>query len=166
MFTRVTAGELFERHATEVYRYFRRMTRRPDLAEDLTQETFLRVVRGLHRYEAMGRETQWIFTIARHVLLDHVRTLDDHVVSAADVGDPAVDASHVTAISFHEALAFVPRAEREMYLLREHAGLTYAEIARMCQTTEDAVRSKLLRARRAIKQVLARPVTAHGPKIT
>jgi RNA polymerase sigma factor (sigma-70 family) len=140
MSTRVTAGELFERHVTEVYLYF--------------------------RYEPMGRETQWIFTIARHVLLDHVRTVDQHVVSAADVGEPTVDASHVTANSFHEALASVPRPEHEIYLLREHGGLTYAEIARLCQTTEDAVRSKLLRARRAIKQVLARRAFADGPTIT
>jgi RNA polymerase sigma-70 factor (ECF subfamily) len=166
MSTHVTAGELFERHVMEVYRYFRRMTRRADLAEDLTQETFLRVLRGLHRYKPMDRETQWIFTIARHVLLDHVRSADEHIVSAAEVGEPTVDATHVTAISFHEALALVPRAEREMYLLREHGGLTYAEIARVCQTTEDAVRSKLLRARRAIKQVLARRVFADSPTTT
>ena len=63
-----TAGELFDRHGLTVFQYFRRMTGSRDIAEDLTQEVFLRVVRGFHRYQAHGRETAWVFQVARTVL--------------------------------------------------------------------------------------------------
>lgn len=50
-----------------------------------------------------------------------------------------------------------------MYLLRERGGLTYQEIAQACETTEEAVRSKLYRARRQIKRLLSTRLSADGP---
>jgi RNA polymerase sigma-70 factor (ECF subfamily) len=62
------AADLFARYARSVYRYFHQMTGRPDLAEDLTQQVFLRIVRSLPRYEARGCEAGWVFRIAENVL--------------------------------------------------------------------------------------------------
>jgi RNA polymerase sigma-70 factor (ECF subfamily) len=160
----VTAAELFERHALAVYRFFRRMTRRPDVADDLTQEVFLRVVRGIHRYQATGRERGWVFHIARHVLVDTWTTTAPAPLSIGDVDEPSAEPTHVVALGFHEAVGLLPRVEREMYLLREQGGLTYGEIARVCETTEDAVRSKLLRARRLLRRVLSTRLSVGGPE--
>ena len=159
---RATAAELFDRHAVSIFRFFRRMTRRADVAEDLTQEVFLRVVRRIHRYQPHGREPGWVFSIARGVLLDKWQTTESPFVSFADVSEPYTEPTHVAAIGFYEAVGLLPRAEREMFLLRERGGLTYAEIARACETTEDAVRAKLYRARRLIKRVLSARLSADG----
>ena len=59
--TPVTAGELFEQHHLAIYRYFCRMVQHPATAEDLVQETFVRVVKSLPRYRRMGRDTAWVF---------------------------------------------------------------------------------------------------------
>ena len=69
------AGGIFERHHLVVFRFLRRMTDSVSLAEDLTQEVFLRVVRGLGAYEDRSRERAWVFRIARNVLVDDRRRI-------------------------------------------------------------------------------------------
>ena len=97
-----TAAELFERHAVTVFRYFHRMTASPDLAEDLTQEVFVRVVRGLHRYEARDREIGWLLSIARHVLADRRMLKRVEVVPIADVEEPAQETTHIEALAYND----------------------------------------------------------------
>ena len=70
---RPTPRELFDRHHLAVFRYFRRLVGDRQTAEDLTQEVFLRVVRGSETYRDKERETGWIFTIARNLFRDHRR---------------------------------------------------------------------------------------------
>jgi RNA polymerase sigma-70 factor (ECF subfamily) len=164
----IAVDELFERHALTVYRYLRRMTGRPDLAEDLTQDVFLRVLRGRDRYEARDREISWVLRITRNVLLDHwhrTRTNIPPEVPVADVEEPSSEPNHVLALGFQEALRLLPRSEREVYLLKERSGLTYEEIASACGMTVGAVRSKLYRARRQIKRLLATRLSADGQEL-
>src|SRR5207247_6418432 len=67
------AAAIFERNHLAVYRFLRRATGDGPAAEDLTQDVFLRIVRGLDRYEDRLRERAWVFRIARNVLLDRHR---------------------------------------------------------------------------------------------
>jgi RNA polymerase sigma-70 factor, ECF subfamily len=150
-----TATELFERHAVTVYRYFCRMTGSPDLAEDLTQDVFVRVIRGLHRYDARDREVSWLFSIVRHVLTDCRATPQIDVIRLDDIDEPAQATGHVTALAYDDALRLLAPGDRAVYLLREQAGLSYAEVAKVCEVSEQAVRSRLFRARRNIKRVLS-----------
>ena len=71
------AAGLFERHHLAVYRFLRRATGDGPAAEDLTQDVFLRIVRGLDRYEDRLRERAWVFRIARNVLIDRHRRYAD-----------------------------------------------------------------------------------------
>jgi len=154
-----TAAELFERHGLTVFRYMRRMTGSIDSAQDLTQEVFLRVVRGLHTYRVHGREESWVLRIAHSVLFDHTCRSDGSSVKLVPLDEmptePQEGPSQLAALGFHEAVGLLPREDREAYLLRELGGLTYAELARVSETTEEAVRSRLYRARRQIKRVLS-----------
>jgi RNA polymerase sigma-70 factor (ECF subfamily) len=158
-----SADELFERHALAVYRYFRRMTGRPDVAEDLTQDVFLRVVRSIDGYQLRNREVSWVFRIARNVLVDHWQKTNPAEVAVADIEEPAAEETQILALGFHEALRLLATGDRDVYLLRERGGLTYQEIAQACETTEEAVRSKLYRARRQIKRLLSTRLSAGGP---
>jgi RNA polymerase sigma-70 factor (ECF subfamily) len=163
----VSADDLFERHALTVYRYLRRMTGRPDLAENLTQDVFVRIVRGIDRYEPRDREIGWLLRIARNVLVDHwqrTQKPNSLEVAVADVEEPSAEPNHVLALGFQEALRLLPPADREVYLLRERGGLTYEEIALACEMTAEAVRSKLYRARRQIKRLLSTRLSADGPE--
>jgi RNA polymerase sigma-70 factor (ECF subfamily) len=150
------AKRLFEQHGTVIHRYFNRLTGDMAAADDLTQEVFLRVVRGGHAYEHRERERAWVFRIARNVLIDLRRrelrapTLDSRV-------EPITAPLQSTRASLREALALIPTEDREAFLLREVAGLGYAEIAVMTDSTVPAVRSRIYRARLALRDMLNPP---------
>ena len=147
------AAGLFERHHLAVYRFLRRATGDGPAAEDLTQEVFLRIVRGLDRYEDRLRERAWVFRIARNVLVDrHRRAMrTDRDLPLAAVPDPASDGRQTEAIALQEALAGLREEEREAFLLREVAGLGYEEIGAVVDATSDAVRMRIYRARAGLR---------------
>jgi RNA polymerase sigma-70 factor (ECF subfamily) len=152
-----TAGELFERHHQSVFRFLRRMEGSGPEAEDLTQEVFLRALRALDGYEERQLERAWVFRIARNVLLDHRRSrgripasepiADTHVVNLRP-GPP-------TRLALDEALGRLGEADREAFLMREVGGLGYTEIGAATGATPDAVRSRIHRARLALRKTLS-----------
>ncbi len=150
------AAGLFERHHLAVYRFLRRATGDGLAAEDLTQDVFLRIVRGLDRYEDRLREAAWVFRIARNVLIDrHRRTLRTvPELSLGSVPDPGGEGSQTEAIALQEALEGLREEEREAFLLREVAGLGYEEIGAVVEATPDAVRMRIYRARAGLRASL------------
>ena len=157
---------LFDRHHLAVFRFLRRMTGDSSLAEDLTQEVFLRVVRGLEGYDERSREGSWIFRITRNVLVDRHRARvrspqDASVRDAAVVSRPATQV--LTAI-LDEALARLPEEEREAFLMREVGGLGYRDIAEASGATPDAARMRIYRARLALRAALG-PSRSAGVRI-
>lgn len=155
-------SELFERHHIAVLRFFRRLTGNPDLAENMTQEVLVHVVKGFCDYRPDGREAGWVFRIAQNVLADHYRR-QRHLPSP--LSDPeALAASsppgQLLAFGVQEALNRLPEPERTAFLLREVAGLSYREVGAICQTTEAGVGSRLYRARRRLQHLLSGRLTS------
>jgi RNA polymerase sigma-70 factor (ECF subfamily) len=158
---RPSAESLFESHHRAIFRFLSRQTGDRRLAEDLTQETFLRVVRGLERFEPRERDLAWLFRIARRLLSDRRR--DDSrrptlVPEAASQPSASGDTADLR-LRLGEALTEVPEAEREAFLLREHGGLGYEEIAALTGVTPDAVRNRIHRARSALREAMSAELT-------
>ena len=162
------AAVLFDRHHLAVFRFLRRMTGSSSLAEDLTQEVFLRVVRGLETYEERSREDSWIFRIARHVLVDRHRAQvrSPPATALRDAAIAPCVAPQALATALDEALARLPDEEREAFLMREVGGLGYREIAEASGATVDAARMRIYRARLALREALgpSRASVARTPK--
>ncbi|HMB81914.1 MAG TPA: RNA polymerase sigma factor [Vicinamibacterales bacterium] len=150
-----TAADLFQRHHLALFRYVYRLTGRRDVAEDVVQEVFVRVVRRLDAYQTMGREAAWLFTIARRLLVDRHRALERRPPPVDDSADASIPAHQETSAALAEALAQVLEVERDAFLLREVGGLSYDEIARLCHTTPDSVRSRIYRARVRLRAMLS-----------
>jgi RNA polymerase sigma-70 factor, ECF subfamily len=144
---------LFARYREPVYRFLRRLLRDAAAAEDLTQDTFLRALGG--PYRSNGNERAWIFQIARNLARDRARVNGRRpaLVELEDGGAPVSDPA--LALSIDAALAQLADDDREVFLLREVGGLSYAEIGAACGLTADAVRSRLRRARLALRAALA-----------
>ena len=149
---------LFARYRTPVYRFLHRLLGDAAAAEDLTQEVFLRALGAT--YEAGDRERAWVFQIARNLARDHARRLAHRgpVVEPVDAPSPYTD--RATALAVHGAIHRLPDLERDMFLMREVAGLSYDEIALTCGTSVDAVRNRLHRARLALRDALS-PSVVH-----
>lgn len=140
-------------HQAGVFRYLRRVVGGPDAARDLTQEVFLRVSRaGVPDSTATGRRA-WVFKIARNLALNHVR--DGHRRPlTVEVADPVVPATQELSVALSSAIAALPPLDRDIFLLREAAGLRYEEIASACDITESTVRTRLHQARQALRAAL------------
>ena len=157
MTPKVEVAELFGRHGRAVRHYLRAATGSAELAEDLAQDVFVRVVRSVGQYEPRERERAWLFRIARNILLDHRRRLAARPSSGGVVAHAVVVPTQALRTDLDSALARLPEAEREAFLLAELGGLTYDEIARVLQITAPAVRSCIYRARLALRTLLSPP---------
>jgi RNA polymerase sigma-70 factor (ECF subfamily) len=151
---------LFAAHRAGVFRYLCRIVGRPETAQDLTQEVFLRVSRApVPEADAAGRRA-WVFRIARNLALNYVRDTR-HDRGPADPREGAAPAVQELGAAIRQALAALPPLDRDVFLLRESAGLSYDEIAAACDLTVEAVRSRLKRARVLLRDALAGPIAVH-----
>jgi RNA polymerase sigma-70 factor, ECF subfamily len=149
---------LFAANENRLFRYFCRAVGRAEAAGDLTQEVFLRVSRTSIPPAADGDVTAWLFRIARNLALDHHRKRLRHPEPAALVHEPTRSASQDVNLAVNEALASLPALDRDVFLMREVAGLGYEEIAAACELTADAVRSRIHRTRLQLRDLLAAPI--------
>jgi RNA polymerase sigma-70 factor, ECF subfamily len=143
---------LFARYRRPVHRFLCRLLSDSAVAEDLTQEVFLRALGA--RYQADERERAWIFQIARNLARDHARRQAHRGPVLEPDDEPAPFIDRAVALAVRTAVRQLPDADREMFLMREVAGLSYDEIALACETTNDAVRNRLHRARLALRHAL------------
>lgn len=158
-----SAEELFDRHHLTVFRYLRRVTGDKELAEDLTQETFVRVIRGLETYDPRDRDLAWLLRIAKRLLMDHqrgARRRPSSLHPVPDVYGQADKTSRLESMDLNEALAGLNELDRETFLLREAGGLCYEEISSLLGITRDAVRNRIHRARKALREALTRGIEA------
>ncbi|MEP6814949.1 MAG: RNA polymerase sigma factor [Marmoricola sp.] len=154
----VAFEELFERHFHPTYRYALHMLNGEDeLAEDATQDAWVKIWRHLPDFRGDARVQTWLFKIVARQVLDARRrkrpvVVDDSLLQPIARGaDPAllvVDQELWETLS--SALAELPWRQRGSWLLREFEGLSYAEIARILDTTPTVVRGQLHRARQAL----------------
>jgi RNA polymerase sigma-70 factor (ECF subfamily) len=152
------ADVLFAEHQRGVFRYLCRIVGQPDAARDLTQEVFLRVARaGVPETTALGRRA-WVFKIARNLALNRVRD-GRRRPESVELTERAGPATQELAAALGQALAALPELERDVFLMRETAGLSYDEIATACELSADAVRSRLHRARQQLRQALDAPIS-------
>ncbi len=173
-------GQLVERHQERVYGYLMGMVRDRDVANDLFQETFMRVISAMQRkrgsYLQQGRWLGWVMRIARNAALDHFRSrkkwkdvLDTSEEQDVSYWDRLEDESPGPdeELSWKEdrqwleqSIARLPAAQREVLLLRQEAELTFREIAELTgvsiNTALGRMRYALLNLRRMQDKPLAK----------
>jgi RNA polymerase sigma-70 factor (ECF subfamily) len=156
------AAGFFHRHRARVFRYLRRAVGSADVAEDLTQDVFLKVLRGLPSYQDRQLEAAWVFRIVRRVLADHWRQpLPPVSDEAAD--EAAAPATQALRASLGQAIDRLHPLNREILLLREVVGLSYEEIAAALDLTLPAVRCRLARTREWLQSTVIPEAKLEGP---
>ncbi|MEV4784426.1 sigma-70 family RNA polymerase sigma factor [Streptomyces tuirus] len=145
----------------------------PQAADDLAQETFLRALGSLHRFEGRSSARTWLLSIARRAVIDSFRhaaarprlaDTDDWQCAAERVqprGLPGFD----DGVALAELLAELPEDRREAFVLTQLVGLPYAEAAHLSDCPIGTVRSRVARARTTLVASLrdaerSRPVGA------
>jgi RNA polymerase sigma-70 factor (ECF subfamily) len=149
---------LFAANYHRLFRYFCRAAGSAETARELTQEVFVRVTRAQVPSAIEANVEAWLFRIARNLALDHNRQQGRRPEPVALTYEPARAASQDVNLAVNEALAALPPLDRDVFLMREVAGLGYEEIAGACELSPDAVRSRIHRARLQLRQQLAAPI--------
>ena len=159
---RARVEELFAQHSTEIHTYLSRMVRDPELAADLTQDTFVRAYRSLDTLEDPAKARPWLFRIAYHLALAEIRRrrivrflpwAGESHGSAPSAERVAMDAR--LSSSLERALARIPERQRAALLLSELNDLTGQELATALGVSHVAARALLTRARESLRAALA-----------
>ncbi|MBV9035093.1 MAG: sigma-70 family RNA polymerase sigma factor [Acidobacteriaceae bacterium] len=145
--------ELFARYRDGIYGFFCRRLKNVSRAEDLTQETFLAVIRGIVRYEPRASVRTYLYGIAFRVLFTELRKQMNSHPAIADE-EQWVDSAPDVTLWVREALQRLDNSDREILMLREYEQLSYDEIAAVLRLPLNTVRSRLFRSRMALKQHL------------
>lgn len=146
--------ELFRRYSSPIYGFFRRRLENPSRAEELSQETFIAVLRGIERYEPRATFRTYLFGIAMKILMAERRKSARQQLTTAPAIDCIPDFSVEAAIWVQHGIEQLDSDHRDILLLREYEQLTYDEIAALLHLPVNTVRSRLFRARTALKAFL------------
>jgi RNA polymerase sigma factor (sigma-70 family) len=159
---------LLERYQASLYTFILRMVKERTTAEDLFQETFLRVLRALPSYEEKGRFSSWLFGIGHRLCIDYFRrqrlkrTLYDTNVDTSDLAVDHTDHAFTPDrleneelwACIDDAVATMPMASREVFLLRQHGEITFREIAHMLERPLNTVLGQMRQAIAHIRHYL------------
>jgi RNA polymerase sigma-70 factor (ECF subfamily) len=154
---------LFVEHRQQLFRYLCRAVGHRDLARDLTQDVFVRVARSQVPVAAPEQVRAWLFRIARNLATDHHRQRAVRGETAPVIEDTQPASQHAV-LEVNEALDRLAPLDRDVFLMREVAGLGYEEIAEACELTADAVRNRLHRTRMELREWLTGPIRSRQSK--
>ena len=165
---------LYERHRTVVFRFACRMLGRPELAEDVTQECFLAVLKRPEAFQPQRASLRtYLCAIARHLAFKQLRKMGQETTveeppeerpegRARPGGDPLAQViAGEAATAVRAAVEELPPLQREAVVLFEYQEMSLADIAAVCQTDVGTIKSRLHRARERLRRVL-RPLLAGG----
>ena len=166
-------GELVERYQNRLLNFVYRTTGDRERAEDLVQETFIRVYRHLHRFDQSKKFSTWAYTIASNLAKNELRNRSRNPLvlfqtikknwqdeerplqfeDSSSRPDDLFRKRHLRAL-VEEATAQLPEHHRQVFVLRELEGKSYEEIAEITECNLGTVKSRLNRARSSFAELI------------
>ncbi|MCP3989855.1 MAG: RNA polymerase sigma factor [Actinomycetia bacterium] len=158
---------LLEAHYDRLYAICSRIAGNAADAADACQEALLAVVKGLPRYDGRASFSTWSYRVASNACLDEMRRKNRRPLPGLEFSEPveagpSVDQQVADRVTLDEALAQLPDEFRVPVVLRDVAGLDYAEIAEALAIPPGTVRSRIARGRRQLSQLLGNQVPPSG----
>lgn len=170
---RAAAETLIKAHQQSLYSYMLRMTGHPDLAEDVVQEAFVRVLTNLNRFDPRFRFSTWVFTIAKRLYVnacqkqkpaynsDVVGAWQGKVSEGHEEMSDAAETGTVARDALQEALLGLPSEQREIVILFHQQDWPIWLIAQHMDMPEGTIKSHLHRGRKRMRILLE----AHEEKL-
>ena len=152
--SRTAFEELFARHRKTLYGFFRRRLNNAERAEELTQETFLAVIRSASRYEPRALVGTYLCGIALKLLAAERRKFLTSSTSGQSAPEPKTDGTSERVLWVRQAMEKLDAPDRDILMLREYEQLSYFEIGELLRIPVNTVRSRLFRSRLALKNHL------------
>jgi RNA polymerase sigma factor (sigma-70 family) len=155
---------LYARHQGKLYRYVLRTVQAPQVASDVFQDTWMKLVQAADSWKAAQLVAPWLYTVARNRALDHIKLFKNQVYETPEI-ETASDAQLDEDLSglLHNqrlgaaliaAVEALPLVQREAFLLQTEAGMALEAIAQITDAGIETVKSRLRYARATLKTVL------------
>ena len=157
-------GTLFERHHQALFNFMVQMTQNPSLAEDLVQESFMRVLKAAHTFRGDASFRSWLFNIARNHFYDCLRKdkrlqpLEDMdpPSTAANDSDPATQFEEIEKkVQFQAAMSRLPKKQREIIWLGRFELDSFEQLGEALGCSSGTARVRMHRAVKQLKQQLS-----------
>jgi RNA polymerase sigma-70 factor, ECF subfamily len=153
-------GELFERHHRRLYNFFLRMVGNRQVAEDLVQETFMRMLRYRRTFRGEGEFASWMFSMARNLGATYFRRNLRHPhISVEEAPEPVTESTQAEELEsaddvqlVRRALMQLPEDKRELLLLSRFEMLKHRQIADLLGCSVGAVKVRIHRAMRQLRE--------------
>ena len=158
------ATALFEKYSAPLLRFADRMLSNRSEAEEVTQEVFLKMITRVEQYDGRAAVSSWLYAITANACRDRLRRSKRAVVVPIEAvaETPGNEKGAETRIQERQRRAAVRRAldrlseeQREALILARYHGMPYAEIARVLEITEGAVKTRIFRAVETLKEVFS-----------
>ena len=164
---------IYNRFKGPVYSFCYKMLLDSDAAEDVMQETFLRIYENRDRLLKTNAFKSWLFTIARNQCLNSIRKRSKQVGLYDDPSNMVISLdTPFSEMEKSEQVQFVSRFleslkpdYREIIILREYQNLSYEEIAAITRTSISAVKSRLFKARKKLAMLMESVVSQYGIEV-
>lgn len=147
---------LFERYNVKIFNYCLKMTGDRQISQDITQEVFYKMIKSRRTFNN-NKFSPWIYTIAKNLCYDHFKTkknneivIDEHILNIPDEYQNERDDSDIKSLD--KALNKLSVDERELIVLSKFQKLKYHEIGEILGATEGAIKTKIHRALKKLKQ--------------
>jgi len=148
------ASLLFERYYKRIFNFLARMAMDRELAEDLTQNVFLRIIRYRTSYREGMRFQSWIYQVARNIFSDHyqaTRNRYSDFVDVENISDAMADHNDAAEMDekeklLHQSMAKLEPEQRELLVLTRFQQMKYEEVAQIMNTTEANIKVRVHRA--------------------
>ncbi|HKQ69580.1 MAG TPA: sigma-70 family RNA polymerase sigma factor [Polyangiaceae bacterium] len=156
----VAFRKLTDLHLTKIVNFAYRLLRSRTEAEDVAQETFLRLWKDASRYQGKAKVSTWLHRIAHNLCIDRLRRKGEQPTDAADEERASQEPGGLlerkrVAGAVEQALAELPERQRAAITLVHYQGLSSAEACEVLEVSVEALESLLSRARRALRERLA-----------
>jgi RNA polymerase sigma-70 factor (ECF subfamily) len=129
----------------------------PGMADDLTQDVYLRMVKSLGTFRGEASAKTWLLAIARHVAIDAVRARQRRAHQVVELREDTVVELPDHSADFHDILQTLDHDQRSAFLLTQLLGLSYEETAVICDCPIGTVRSRVARARERLVSAMQHP---------
>ncbi len=155
--------EIYRRHARSVFTYAQRILNGSHQAEDVLQETFVDLLRYVQEVDNIGNLPALLFRMARNRCLNINRRTRTEYITPDDISElvqfPEESAasslqSEEMSTHLHAALRLLSEEQREAVILQMFNGLSYQEIAEVCEVPLSTVRNRIVRAKTRLRELL------------
>lgn len=146
--------QLVRRYYPQIYNYIYRRTDNKEFAEDLTQETFLKLTRAIGRYVPVAKFSTFLYRIAQNTLIDYYRSAKTELEEVPEQWEESKSGQVEDKIFMESILKRIPEEQRECLILYYYQQLKYKEIAMILQVPVSTVKTRVRRGLETCRKIM------------